>query len=121
MPLGRFVDDYFGASNSKCLWHGGKVLTLVAELIGIPLDPKKDAESCGELPLLGARVRISQAEAQVHVSVDPTKADDWMRTLRLVRSEGCLESWKAAKFAGRLQFTLGLNFGKIGRASVRPV
>ena len=40
-PMGRYVDDFFGASNAEVEWHGGKVLECLAELVEVPVDADK--------------------------------------------------------------------------------
>ena len=49
-PLGRYVDDFFGASRIGVYWTGARMLSVLTELIGRPCDAAKnvdDAESMG--------------------------------------------------------------------------
>ena len=96
-------------------------MELISNLVGVKLDPLKNAESLTVLPLLGAEVVSDFEKKEVKVAVDAKKAETWRQGLRDVRESQRLPDWKAAKFAGRLQFSVGLNFGKVGRAFIRPL
>ena len=72
------------------------------------------------LALLGAEVKLDLECSAVKIAVDATKADLWGKSLQEILAEGRLEKWRAAKLAGRMQFSLSLNFGRVGRAFVRP-
>ena len=121
VAVGRFVDDFFGVSRSDIVWHGGKVLETLAELTGIPLDMAKNEDSTHGLCLLGAETTFSLDTSMVTLAVDATKAAWWHEGLQEVLTAGVLEDWRAAKIAGRMQFLLSLNLGRVGRAYVRPL
>ena len=56
---------------------GGHCLSFVADLIGLPCDPLKDAQFVEQMVVLGALVVIDYPRAGVSVQVSPDKAAKW--------------------------------------------
>ena len=104
----------------NCKWAGGACLSIVAELIGVCMDTKKDEDESTSMGLLGSRVGVLPVEAKIVLCVEETKAEKWTADLEKVIATQHLAEWKAAKYAGRLNFTLALNLNRVGRAYLRP-
>ena len=77
-PMGRYVDDYFGASRSGVEWNGGACLTVLASLLGFPTDDAKSADSMIYMIVLGASVSLDWSKKLVSMCVDQAKADKWV-------------------------------------------
>ena len=74
-PMGRYVDDFFGASRAGITCTGGYCLSVVAALVGLPTDDSKDADKTISMALLGAQVIVRQPSAALLVKVDQDKAE----------------------------------------------
>ena len=119
-PMGRYVDDYFGASRSGVEWNGGACLTVLASLLGFPTDDAKSADSMIYMIVLGASVSLDWSKKLVSMCVDQAKADKWVVLLRqLVVSMKCTSD-EAAKMAGRLNFSVTVQGNRVGRAFIKP-
>ena len=60
-PLGRYVDDFFGASRSGIFWTGGKLLDVLGLALGFPMDPEKSVDSSVLMDVLGIEVDLQWA------------------------------------------------------------
>ena len=58
-PLGRYVDDFFGASRSGIFWTGGKLLDVLGLALGFPMDPEKSVDYSVLMDVLGIEVDLS--------------------------------------------------------------
>ena len=118
-PLGRYVDDYFGASRPGLKWTGGRILSIIAMLMGFPCDNKKDASDALEMIVLGAIVSVDVSQLAVRLAVDSIKAALWCRLLHQVRDNMHCESGLASKLAGRLSFAVCVANHRVGRAFIK--
>jgi hypothetical protein len=119
-PLGRYVDDYFGASKQGVRWSGGACLSVIAALLGFPTDDAKDADSMIYMIVLGASVNLDWPCKLVRMCIDEAKAERWVAKLQqLVQDKRC-SSDEAAKMAGRLNFSIGVQGNRVGRAFLKP-
>ena len=57
-PLGRYVDDFFGASRSGIFWTGGKLLDVLGLALGFPMDPEKSVDYSILMDVLGIDVDL---------------------------------------------------------------
>ena len=48
-PVGRYVDDFFGASRAGLYWHGGRMIDVSSALLGFPCDDSKSASEAMEM------------------------------------------------------------------------
>lgn len=119
-PACRYTDDYFGVCRKGVKNTGGHCLTYVANLIGLPCDPLKDAQFVEQMVVLGALVVIDRPRAGVTVQVSPDKAEKWSRQLKILLDTGICDPGLASKFAGRLSFAVTSSCDKVGRAFVKP-
>ena len=87
-PMGRYVDDFFGASREGLTCTGGYCLSVVAALVGLPTDDGKDADNTISMALLGAQVIVRQPSAALLVKVDQDKAEKWAAKLTALLASG---------------------------------
>ena len=120
-PLGRYVDDYYGASRVGVELTGGVLLTLLAELVGRPTDPGKSEDGVLSMILLGARITVELELGLVKARIDEVKAKLWRHDLLQVLAVQRLEAGDASKFAGRLSFSVTTASDKVGRAYIKPL
>ena len=119
-PGCRYTDDFFGCGRKGVRLTGGHCLSVIADLVGMPCDPLKDAHFVTEMVVLGALVVVDKPRAGVSAQVAPDKAVKWTRQLHEMISEGECDPQKASKFAGRLSFAVTACCDKVGRAFVKP-
>ena len=119
-PLGRYVDDFFGASRSGVQFCGGTCLTIMAALIGFPMDEAKSASREIYMVVLGASVNIDWAKKLITMHVDEAKAEKWKVCLLAILEAGVCSPERAAKMAGRLSFAVSVAANRVGRAFIRP-
>ena len=118
-PMGRYVDDYFGASRQGVEYTGGVCLTILAALVGLPTDEAKDAENLMKMVVLGATVIVDWPGKAMLTRVADDKAEKWtMILLRLLASGTCCQQ-DAASMAGRLSFSVTLSANRVGRAFIK--
>eukprot|EP00971_Amphidinium_carterae_P221259 4392671-Amphidinium_carterae.1 len=97
---GRYVDDFFGASRAGVTISGGKCLTALAHLLGIPCDDAKDADDAEHMTVLGAVVVVHSCSPRyITMQVDYDKALRWASLIAQVLSERSLPPGIAAKLA----------------------
>lgn len=72
------------------------------------------------LPLFGSELQMEDSTTDLLVAVDEAKAVKWSIGLAEILHNECLEDWRAAKYAGRLQFSTSRHTGRVGRAYIRP-
>ena len=60
-PLGRYVDDFFGASRSGIFWTGGKLLDVLGLALGFPMDPEKSVDYSFLMGAFGIEVNLQSA------------------------------------------------------------
>ena len=119
-PGCRYTDDYFGCNRKDVQFTGGHCLSFVADLIGLPCDPLKDAQFVEQMVVLGALIVIDYPRAGVSVQVSPDKAAKWAKQLHQLLADGTCDPGQASKFAGRLSFAVTASCDKVGRAFVKP-
>ena len=119
-PLGRYVDDYFGASRVGVQLSGGACLSVFAMLLGFPTDEAKSADTMATLVVLGASVDIDWGRKLVTMAVEQAKAEKWRSTLESILERGKCSPETAAKMAGRLNFTVSIAANRVGRAFIKP-
>ena len=76
-PMGRYVDDFFGASRKGVKYQGGCCLTTICLWLGIMVDPTKSADDCMSMVVLGIAVTIAMQSAKIKVQIDEQKANMW--------------------------------------------
>ena len=74
-PMGRNVDDYFGASRQGVHYTGGVCLTIIAALVGLPTDEAKNADNLMRMVVLGATVIVDWPGKAMLTHVAEAKAD----------------------------------------------
>ena len=121
IPCGKFVDDFFGIDPLGVKLTGGYCISVVSDLVNVPMDTKKDVDDQQTMVLLGMEVAVKAEEREVLTCVDEEKAIDSGIDLDEVVTSGILPPWRAAKFPGRFSFALTYNADKIGRAFIRPL
>jgi hypothetical protein len=119
-PLGRYVNDYFGASKDGVCFTGGVCLTIVATLIGLPTDEAKAADDMIKMVVLGATVIVDWPGKACIAHVAEAKADKWKDLLEKLLASGVCAPCEAASMAGRLSFTVTLAANRVGRAFNKP-
>ena len=77
----RYVDDFFGVNRGDVQCSGGQVLTRICRCMGLSTDDAKDADMCVMMTLLGALVKIDDANACATSEVDPVEALKWSVSL----------------------------------------
>ena len=118
-PMARYVDDYFGASKRGVKWSGGRLLSLLCSLTGLLCDSEKDVDDDTSMIVLGLSVDLSMEQARVLVRLEQSKATMWKGELEDAVKEDRLHSWQAAKFAGRIQWTLTAGKSRAGRSYLK--
>ena len=119
-PLGRYVDDFFGATAPGIKWTAGILVTKLAAMMDFPCDPSKDRDDGADMVVLGAEVSYCLHSAAVFTIIAKEKAIKWASSLEKSLAEGCLISAMASKAAGRLQAAVSMSLCKVGRAFVKP-
>jgi hypothetical protein len=119
-PLGRYVDDYFGASKEGVCYTGGVCLTIVATLIGLPTDDAKAADDMIKMVVLGATVIVDWPGKACIAHVAEAKSEKWKDLLEQLLASGVCAPCNAASMAGRLSFTVTLAANRVGRAFIKP-
>jgi hypothetical protein len=119
-PAGRYVDDYFGAEPQGIRITGGRCLSALSFLLGVPTEPGKDDDDRACMTVLGVDCEILPDRAAVSLKVDAGKAERWSAQLEEVLERGSLEPGQASKLAGRLSFAVSAAAGKVGRAFLKP-
>ena len=119
VPVGRYVDDFFGASRPGLSKTGGWVLSLLAGCLGFPCDPSKDDDNTATMSVLGALVAVDDSAGAVTTRVSPDKAELWAADLWEVESLQMCSPGLAAKLAGRLSFAVTTAADRCGRAYVK--
>jgi len=119
-PLGRYVDDYFGADRQGVTYTGGVCLTIVATLLGFPTDDAKNADNMMRMIVLGAMVIIDWPEKATRTHIAEDKAEKWKKVLLGLLASGKCCSQDAASSAGRLSFSVMAAANRVGRAFIKP-
>lgn len=119
-PLGRYVDDFFGTSRSGVQLCGGTCLTVMAALIGFPMDDAKSASQTIYMVVLGASVNLDWAKKLVTMHVDDVKAEKWKECLLTILECGICSAELSAKMGGRLSFAVSVAANRVGRAFLKP-
>jgi len=119
--LMRYVDDYFGASPKGVYWTGGRLLDVLTELVGRPVDPKKSVDDATEIVILGAQLVLEPDQRGVRSSIQEIKAIAWVRLIDEAIHENRLDGGSASKMAGRLSFAVTAAANRCGRAFVKPI
>ena len=120
VPMGRYVDDYFGANREGVTCTGGHCLSVIAALIGLPTDDNKDASDVISVALLEATVIVHQPNCTVLVKVEKEKAEKWVNILLAWLASGVCSPQDAAAMPGRLSFSVTLAANRVGRAFIKP-
>lgn len=89
VPVGRFVDDFFGASRQGVRCNGGWVISRLCKLLGFDTDEEKSEDFLGSMIVLGSRIQSIFEEGRVTSRIDEKKAQKW--TILLTR---ILHEWK---------------------------
>ena len=119
-PLGRYVDDYFGASRAGMNYSGGVCLSVLSALVGFPTDEAKTAEAMIYMVVLGAAVNLDWPRRLVTMHIEEAKAERWKVCLQNILQTGECSSELAAKMAGRLSFSVSVAANRVGRAFIKP-
>ena len=119
-PMGRYVDDYFGACRQGVTYTGGVCLTIIATLLGFPTDDAKDADNMMRMTVLGAMVIVDFPAKAVLTHVSESKAEKWKTILLALLESGVCTSQEAASMGGRLSFSVTTSANRVGRAFIKP-
>ena len=60
-PVGRYVDDFFGASRDGVFWTGGRLLDILGLALGFPMDSGKSVDAALLMDVLGIEVDLNWA------------------------------------------------------------
>ena len=58
-PLGRYVDDFFGASRVGVTWTAGRLLDILGLALGFPMDPAKQLDAAILMDVLGIEAELN--------------------------------------------------------------
>ena len=119
-PAARYVDDFYGASVAGVHWSGGRCLTVIAALTGLPCAPHKDADGLLDLVVLGAQVTVYLSDLKVVTRISEDKRARYAGILARIISEKKCSADMASKMAGRLSFATTVAAGRVGRAYIKP-
>ena len=119
-PMGRYVDDFFGACRQGVHYTGGVCLTILAALLGFPTDDAKDADNLMRMVVLGATVIVDWPGKSMQTHVAEAKAERWREILLRLLNEGKCSRQEAAAMAGRLSFSVTTSANRVGRAFIKP-
>ena len=120
-PLGRYVDDFFGASVSGIRWSGGKLLDVLGLALGLPMDPGKSVDAAVLMDVLGIEVDLNWARKLVSTCVSVDKAHRWASELDKILEEAVCSPELASTMAGRLSLAVTATWDRVGRVFVKPV
>lgn len=120
-PLARYVDDFFGASRSGVYWTGGRLLKILASIIGRPCDDDKSVDDKNAMVVLGIKAEVDFANKVIQTAVEEAKAQAWSIQLTQVVERGFLDPGLSSKYAGRLSFAVTAAADRCGRAYIRPL
>ena len=121
VPVGRFVDDFYGCSALGLRWTGAKVMRLLCTLLGTRVDPKKSLDEVWDIVLLGGQLSVDSAKRSLKHRITQDKIEQWTAQLQEAVRTWRLPAGEAAKVAGRLNFACCVHMGKEGRAFIIPV
>ena len=113
-PLGRYVDDFFGASRVGVRFSGGVCLSILAALLGFPTDEAKTVEPVTYMVVLGAFVNLDWPRKLVTMHIEEAKAERWKACLQQIVNEAKCSPELASKMAGRLSFTVSVAANRVG-------
>ena len=119
-PLGRYVDDFFGASRAGVSWTGGRMMDMLCNCLGFLSDPKKSCDSSWTMDVLGLEVDLVWAQKLVRLRVMPEIARWWLAILGRLLEDRRLSAEESAKMAGRLSFAVTMSANRVGRAFIKP-
>ena len=104
---------YAGAS-------GKNVLRWLAEVVGIPLAPKKDVAFAAANAFLGVVTDLARAaEGFAVMKPKPSRIASIVATMRDALASGCMSPQLAGELAGKLEFTARSGVaGRLGRAAL---
>ena len=121
VPVGRFVDDFFGASRSDLKWSGGRCLDRLAALLGLIVEPAKSEDDKLRMKLLGGKVSVCMERRAVNTEIDEEKAAQWSQEFAEHISSEVMDAGRAAKGAGRMAFAVTVTHDKVGRPFIKPL
>ena len=99
-PLGRYVDEFFGASRSGIFWTGGKLLDAFGLALGFPMDPEKSVDHSISMGVLGIEADLLWAQQLVSTCVSSDKAQKWTQALAKIEETGICPPELGSKMAG---------------------
>ena len=120
-PVSRYVDDFFGASPHGLYWSGGRMLGVLTTLCGVLCDESKDEDQVVQMIVLGMTVEWCRSFEHVRVSLEQSKALQWLECMLKALQEEELAEELAAKMAGRLQWCLSASRSRAGRSYLKAL
>jgi hypothetical protein len=118
-PIGRYVDDYFGASREGVLLGGQVLFGIISDLFGVPSELSKN-EQGQSLVLLGTHCNVDTRNWVFTAMVEEKKVIKWSYILECITLDRWCAQSVAATMAGRLSFMVTVAANKVGRAFIKP-
>ena len=116
--LAKYVDDCFATAPESTCSSAFLAVKGVCEILGFPLEEKKECLPAPTIDILGATVSIGSFFVEARL---PTgRKGRLISDLKEIAPRGTLTPGKAAKIRGRLGYAQSLMFGRLGRAHLQP-
>ena len=95
-------------------------MTAVADMVGFPCEPAKDADDAAKMVVLGAEVAVLMARSRVSVAISEELAIKYAGVFLDILTKKKCTRVTAVKMAGRLSFAVSVTAGRVGRAYLKP-
>ena len=86
-PLGRYVDDFFGAARTDIRWTGGYLLDILCSCLGFLADPSKANDFRWVMDVLGVEAQLVWADKLIRLRVSTDKIRKWLEVLARILAD----------------------------------